>query len=416
MSKTYCPLAWNHFSAYPNGNMRLCCNTAPGVHMVDNNGDTVTISKVENVLEYFNLNRYKEIRKNMLAGEESAECQICYDIEKNNGKSIRQYYAAEYPFEKFQDITDTDTGEIADVKINYLDLGWSNKCNLKCRMCSPWASDQLIKETIDLNLFSRETKEEEFNFSDKWSYELLQPMFEKIVTPELNEILVTGGEPLINNDFFRFCLLLIEKDCAKNIRLSFHTNLTVMPQKWIDVLAKFKQVLFKVSIDGIGECYEYIRYPGKWHIIDANIKELCGLIVSGECNFDLEFHTVLALHNAAGIVDLLDYLSALPNHKDIKKLPHFNYVRQPWYASASEMPFKEKLRVFTEVEEWIVANISKHPHQGDKISILRAVMNIMVRSHPTGQKFTFTKIKEIDAYRGHEPGKQLPWVDSEPSS
>jgi len=411
-SSTYCPLAWNHFSTSPNGKMRLCCNTAPNNPLVDNDGNQIDINKISNTLNYFNLDRYKEIRKNMMQGKESKECQICYDIEKNNGTSIRQYYVKEYPFENFKDITNQDTGEISNIKVNYLDLGWSNKCNLKCRMCSPWASDQLIPETKALHLMGMNFKEEEFNFSDKWTYESLQPIFEKVVTQELNEILVTGGEPLINNDFFKFCVMLNEKGYASNIRLSFHTNLTVMPEKWIKVLSAFKTVSFKVSIDGTGDCYEYVRYPGKWNIIKDNISELCNIIVSEKFNFSVEFHTVLSLHNAYGIVDLLDYLTGLPVHKRIYRLPHFNYVRQPWHAVASEIPALEKNRIFTQVEEWIVANSHKHPTQEDKISIIRAVMNIMIQSQPSNiQKTVFERIKMVDEYRGHNTDKFLPWVN-----
>lgn len=417
-SKTYCPLAWNHFSTYSSGHMRLCCNATGNGRIKDNNGDTIKINQVTNLVEHFNLDHYKRIRSNMIRGVENPECESCYNIEKNQGKSIRQYFTEMWEFDHFKDITNLETGEVSNVNVNYLDLSWSNKCNLKCRMCTPWASDQLIKESKDLNITSLigvdiSEVDVAFDFTEQWSYENVMPVLEQVMTPALSEILVTGGEPLINNEFFAFCNLLVERNYAKNVRLSFHTNLTVMPQKWIDVLAKFKTVQFKISIDGEGECYEYIRYPGKWSIIKSNIDELASLVANTHTNFELEFHTVLAIFNAAHITDLLNYLLTLPNNVRVRKLPHFNYIHQPWYASPGQLPTSEKLDAVAKIESWLTANTKTHNLDPDKVSILRAVINIMVESSSDHQVGTMEIIKKVDKYRGHDTKKYMPWIIKE---
>lgn len=417
-SKTYCPLAWNHFSTYSSGHMRLCCNATGNGRIKDNNGNTIKINQVTNLVEHFNLNHYKRIRSNMIQGVENPECESCYNIEKNQGKSIRQYFTEMWEFDHFKDITNLETGEVSNVGVNYLDLSWSNKCNLKCRMCTPWASDQLIKESKDLNITSligvdASEVDVAFDFTEQWSYENVMPILEQVMTPALSEILVTGGEPLINNEFFAFCNLLVERNYAKNVRLSFHTNLTVMPQKWIDVLAKFKTVQFKISIDGAGECYEYIRYPGKWSIIKSNIDELANLVTDTHTNFELEFHTVLAIFNAAHITDLLDYLLTLPNNVRVRKLPHFNYIHQPWYASPGQLPTNEKLDAVAKIETWLTTNTTTHNLDPDKVSILRAVINIMIESSPNHQIGTMEIIKKVDTYRGHDTKKYMPWIIKE---
>jgi sulfatase maturation enzyme AslB (radical SAM superfamily) len=414
-SKTYCPLAWNHFSTYTSGHMRLCCNSSENSRIKDNNGKTIKINQVTNLVEYFNLDHYKRIRSNMIQGIENPECKNCYDIEKNQGKSVRQYFIERWPFWYLEDLTNLETGEVNDVIINSLDLSWSNKCNLKCRMCSPWASDQLIKETKDLNLSSivgvdASEVDIAFDFNQQWSYENIMPVLEQVMTPALSEILVTGGEPLINNEFFALCNSLVDRNYAKNVRLSFHTNLTVMPQKWIDVLAKFRTVTFKISIDGEGECYEYIRYPGKWNIIKNNIDELANLVAGTHTNFQIEFHTVLAIFNVAHLTDLFDYLLTLPNNSRIRKLPHFNYINEPWYASPGQLPANEKLDAFTKIETWLTANATTHNLDPDKVSILRAVINIMIESSPDRQIGTMEIIKKVDKYRGHDTKKHMPWI------
>jgi len=409
-SKTYCPLAWNHFSAYAEGDMRLCCNVKSNSYMNDNDGNRIQVGTVTNLLEYFNLDKYKEIRKNMMSGVKTPDCSICYGIEENKGKSMRQYWVEAYPFEKFKDITNEETGEISEARVNYLDISWSNKCNLKCRMCSPYASDQLIKEAKELKLMPHiKDIDIAFDWNEKWSYETIIPILEQVVKPELDSILVTGGEPLINNEFYVFCQMLVDKDYAKNIDISFHTNLTVMPQKWLDILSNFKSVVFKVSIDGVGECYEYIRYPGKWAIIKKNIEDLC-FVIRDKTNFSVEFHTVLSIFNYKGITDLLDYLMSLPEHEKIKRLPHFNFIHVPFYASPTQLPFKEKLDAFVAIEEWLLKNSKKHKLLEEKVSTLRAVAKIMTDSLPDRQEETIDMIKKVDSYRGHDTKKYMPWI------
>jgi hypothetical protein len=186
-----------------------------------------------------------------------------------------------------------------------------------------------------------------------------------------------------------------------------------MPQKWIDVLAKFRTVTFKISIDGEGECYEYIRYPGKWNIIKSNIDELANFVASTYTNFQIEFHTVLSIFNVAHLTDLFDYLLTLPNNSRIRKLPHFNYIHQPWYASPGQLPANEKLDAFTKIETWLTANTKMHNLDPDKVSILRAVINIMIDSSPDQQIGTMKIIKKVDKYRGHDTKKHIPWIIKE---
>ncbi len=406
-NKTYCPYAWNHLSSQATGVQRLCCNVKDASHIKDNDGKTIHISQVTNLVEYFNLDHYKQIRRNMINGVKNKECELCYEIEDNGGYSMRNYAVKQYPYENFKEITDLTTGEISEVNVNYLDLSWSNKCNLQCRMCSPWASDQLVKEYKEVNLDLPATVD--FNFINKWKFEDILPVLENVMTGELDTILVTGGEPLINNEFYKFCIELNKRGLSKNINLSFHTNLTVLPQKWEEVFLPFKCVNFKVSIDGINEVYEYIRFPGKWNIVKENIKEVCDTILKGNTNFEIEFHVVFSMFNLHGIKELLDYLLSLPESKKIRRFPHVNYVFNPEYASPNNIPLEYREEIAETIHAFL--NDNEHRLRGEKTSIIKANLAIL-KNQPisnTAEK-NFELLKEIDKRRGHDTYKYLPWL------
>ncbi|MBV5334008.1 hypothetical protein JZU57_01955, partial [bacterium] len=58
---------------------------------------------------------------------------------------------------------------------------------------------------------------------------------------------------------------------AADIDISLVTNLTNVSPHLHAMLSQFRRVTLKISLDGYGDGYEYVRYPGKWKVIDKNI-------------------------------------------------------------------------------------------------------------------------------------------------
>ena len=83
-----------------------------------------------------------------------------------------------------------------------------------------------------------------------------------------------GGEPFLSKTNFFILEKLIEHgntDCF----ISFTTNGSIIPNSsQLEILSKFKQVDFDISIDGVGPVFEYLRYPLKWEDILRTI-EFC---------------------------------------------------------------------------------------------------------------------------------------------
>jgi MoaA/NifB/PqqE/SkfB family radical SAM enzyme len=128
---------------------------------------------------------------------------------------------------------------------------------------------------------------------------------------ETQQVLMTGGEALLNQNFFRLCELLKNK----RIKISLHsTGLTI--KKHIQQLVKWVDDII-VSLDGDGEMHNRIRnIPGAY----SKLKEGLEALRAASRGFPLSGRTVIHRHNFRswpGIIEAakelgLDKISFLP--------------------------------------------------------------------------------------------------------
>jgi len=399
MSKTFCPYAWTHLSAATDGNIRLCCNvTDSDPRIKDKNGNTIHVADIENIQDTFNTKMYKDIRKKMIAGEAVDLCQRCYDVENNGGWSIRNNAVKHFGMDEF--ITNTDnTGYAKNVEIRSLDFSWSNYCNLKCKMCSPDATNQLVEEYIHFGESYREVD------LDKWTFDALYDTLET-VSPNLKEILVTGGEPLLNKDFLKYIDYLVEKNYAKDIVLLFHTNLTIMPSRFMERFSKFKHTQIHISIDGTEDTYEYIRYPGKWSVVKRNINKLAEYIKSTK-NMGAEAHIVFQSYNMHNICDLITYFYQFKDIPNFEILPYFINAYHPWHSGIDNVPISYRKQYADQIEKLVSElQIDTTTHF---YGSLKNCLSMINDQEPDTERF-IEHVKSRDAYRKQDAFKILPWI------
>jgi sulfatase maturation enzyme AslB (radical SAM superfamily) len=408
MSDTYCPFPWLHFSAHTDGTMRICCNTITndGGRIYKDDGSKWMLSQIENPLDYYNSQQLKQIRLDMIQGKRPDICRGCFMVEDAGGPSVRTTVNKTYPLEQVIDNTDKDTGSLNALDIKSLDFSWGNKCNLKCKMCHPNASDQLIDEFKTLNII-KDTSQY-ININLEWGFEKLKLVFEKIID-NVEEILVTGGEPMVNNEFYQFCLFLIERDVAKNITLKFHTNLTITPSKFFNIWKHFKCIRPNISIDAVGPLYEYVRYPGKWDIVSSNIDEL--ISYAQDIDIYIDVHTVFSSFNAHGIPDLIEYFSRYGDNKFISAFPYTIWVDNPSYASSQVLPKHVK----NDIVENCMLSILKykdtfHDHWSkEKTKLLESNLNLMTKQDLNSENF-YKFVTNQDNLRKIKYDTTIPWM------
>lgn len=407
-NSTICAYPWVHMATSINGEMIICCNTYSQGSILKDDGIPWKLTDITTPLTYFNSNHFKQIRLEMLRGEKPKICQRCYDIENSSGSSVRLTTHHEHNLQELIDNTNIDTGELKSTQLASAHFMWGNKCNLKCKMCHPYASNQLTQEFLKMNLISSSAEYDEINIG--WDFEKNKKVLEDI-SQYIRILNVTGGEPLINNDFLNYCQYLIDTEYAKNINLSFHTNLTVLPDKFVKLWDKFKSVSVKISIDAVGADYEYIRYPGKWSVVDKNIKELAN--ISKELsNIGIETHAVFSSFNAHAIPELIEYMSQFD-------LPRFNsfpntiQIHNPVYANPQCIPTDIKNKIFSEcistVDKFNTAFKNQVTFTNGINNLIANLKYMLEKDIDSSHFYKFAKMQ--DQFRTIDGKNVIPWYN-----
>ena len=312
-------MPWVHLYVDTNGNAKACCNTSITYGNVNN----------ESIESIWNGESIKKFRKNLLEGHKDKRCASCFKREAVNKSSIRTETLDSYKtYLKWLPKTSSD-GTCKESKPVYLDIRYSNVCNLKCRTCwhgasSSWFNDaKLLKTNFGDKALIKATPENEQLIEDLFTFDT-----------ELAEVYFAGGEPLRMEEHYSFLDSLLAKN-QTDLHLRYNTNLsklTLKGKRALNYWKKFKKITLAVSIDAIGEKAAYIRSGLNWGKFLENIKlikEQCPHIkiqiaptVSNLSILSLcDLHQFFVENNLIKMNDI--YLNILdrPNYYNCKNLP-----------------------------------------------------------------------------------------------
>lgn len=300
----YCYHAY-HSVSVENNSYRVCC-------YADRSGMSVNDASI---YDFFNSDYMNNMRDTMEKGEWPTACAKCKRFEDQGLPSLR---TAAY---------DTHGEGKLTPELHYLDLQFSNKCNLGCRMC--WSGQSsLIAE------------EEGIYIDYKWNKSVIAD-FEKIKT--IRRLYITGGETLLVKHNYKLLQKVIDMEIANKITLILNSNCTVFTDSFIDLIKKFKKVYVNLSIDGIGKVQEYIRWPSKWEDIETNFKKWQQL--EKDCpNIQVWANPTIQLLNAPYLDEYIEYFNNLGAKITINVLDgpdFFNLSNAP--DNVWEMIDKQKL-------------------------------------------------------------------------
>ena len=376
-SKTFCILPWMHLATNASGNLRVCCNSTPGENFIMNNDKPFKIQK-DDLEVAWNSPTYKKIRSELLNDIRPKMCTRCFREEDAGIKSARQGWN-----EKWKE--DIEYIINAPFNIKYVDIRLGNLCNLKCRMCNPYASNQWVKEW---NLIEDALSPSEYNRlkSMDWpeNKKTWQNLFSLANTVE--EIYLTGGEPTIIKEQHKLLDYLIKNGQSKNIKLKYNTNLTNVPKHLLDKWLKFKKVQLNCSIDATGELDRYIRYPSNWNKIVENFETVRKLP-----NVGIEIHCTVQMYNILRLQDLIEWASPY-NHKI-----YFNILNHPEYLNIRCLPQDLKEHVQTTLNNYI------------ELPKVKGIINYMFAEDWSDKLSKFKQYtEELDKSRNEDVYKLLP--------
>lgn len=339
-SKHFCVLPWVHFHAWPDKRVMPCC-------IADSNMPVAEIKSDESIIQMMNSEEYKKMRLAMLDDEPVEACKRCYDLELMGTWTMRQSHnkrrGKEYA-DLIVDNTNKD-GSLNEFTMKYMDIRFSNLCNMKCRSCGPSCSSQWAQEFLEER--GSEVFQEYFgttkivinNNEDQTLMSKLKPYL-----ADVTEVYFAGGEIIITPEHYECLDYWVENDLCDQVELTYTTNFSTLKYKknvdLIEYWKKFPKLKIWASLDAHEDVAECIRKGTNWEKIVENIR-----IVQREVpHAEFQITPTISIWNVFTFPDFFDYMIK-EGFIDTNSSPRFNLATNPWYANIMILPVHIKRRL-----------------------------------------------------------------------
>jgi radical SAM protein with 4Fe4S-binding SPASM domain len=284
-NKSFCVLPWTGFELEPNGNIKNCIISTTHLGNIEEQDITSILSGEENL----------KIKQQMLEDKKPKNCAGCY-LQEQDRKNLSSISSRLYYTKELASVVDnTLYNQLENFSLHHVDLRWTNHCNQACVYCSPEYSSKWAQELGREIKSSVESRKKVKDF-----------VFENI--KKLKNVYLAGGEPLLMNENREFLQLLLEENPLVNIRVN--TNLSSTKTGVFDLLCKFKNVHWTVSVETIEEEYEYVRYHGSWNEFLQNLKQIQKL------NHKITFNMLYFILNYKSIFSTVRFFKGLGFHEN----------------------------------------------------------------------------------------------------
>jgi len=277
-----CHYPWTSIYVSPNGDIKHCCGTN-----LNKLGNLAT----QSIEEIWNGVIFQNIREKISKGDfNGAYCNPnCQGLrtgkgyafpeitkDKCNEKIANNKSLAKYNFE--------NKNYVVDHKPVFLQLEFSNRCNLRCIMCfyefkTPY---QFIPDVA------------------------LDRLLE--ISNSASGLTLMGGEVFFNKQDLKF---IDNYSAPEGAYVGFVTNGTLLNEQMLEKLKKLKKMYMQISIDATShDIYQKVRRNGNWETVDANINRLKNMAkelspLGYDWNFGLAF--VVLKTNISNIANSIDY-------------------------------------------------------------------------------------------------------------
>lgn len=351
-SKTFCVFPFFNLNSNTDGSVKLCCNIRDNVHIKDDAGVDFNLGK-DPIQKIWNSAYLKDVRKKMLSGQEVSDCSDCYKHEKLTGSSSRtqsnkQWLENSTVKENIEQFVNTGKPP----KLSSLELRLGNTCNLTCNSCWGYSSSRSNDERLKL----LEDPELNNTLKSEWQVEktipaninrwFLEDQYQQnilTVSPNLERIYLTGGEPtLIKQNRVLLQNLLDQNN--NNCFVSFTTNGTIGDPELLELLKQFPNNEIQISLDGVYDQANYIRYPTDWDVLKTNIESFANID-----NINIVFYTVISAYNLYSLADIWNFIDDLAMKRPVRWYPIC--LDNPAYLHSYIWPREERLRAKAYLEE-----------------------------------------------------------------
>lgn len=282
MNDLYCPIIHGGLNIYfDHGNLAVkhCCLREDGF-LVDINTD------------YWKDNNFSVLREQNKQNVWAHGCENCQGLEASGQVSFRSGMKQGLGVSGY---------ELSGP--SRIDITGDISCNLACRTCGPNSSTYWQKHLKIHNQWDKPVETSEY-------YNKIILALKKLDLSNLRMLVFCGGETLLGQAYWSIANWLADNvpNAKQQLTLCFQTNGTqsIHPNQY-KLLDRFHLVKLHISLDGIGERFEYLRWPAAWDQVVDNIQQIRDLAPS---------NTMFLIEETISIFNLWysDELSQWVNH------------------------------------------------------------------------------------------------------
>jgi hypothetical protein len=305
ISDSFCAAKWYNATIWLGSGMTTSCHHPPA-HLVDKD-------KVQaNPRLLHNTDQKKADRALMLKGERPSGCEYCWKIEDIGRDNIsdRVYKSRIYPIKALHEAANTPTDQ--DVNLRTLEIAFDRTCQFACSYCNPafsstWVNDikrngpyqSLVSDGRNHFTHTHDSAQL-YRFGETNPYvEAFFEWWETDLYQTLQELRITGGEPLMSAHTWRLIDWFRDNQGRSATRLAINSNLGADVD--VDRLLNSTQGLpveIYTSMEATGVAAEYIRDGLDYAAWIANVEKLlaAGVTVHCMCTINALCLTTLPAH------------------------------------------------------------------------------------------------------------------------
>ena len=399
-SNSFCGAKWYNATIWLGSGMTTSCHH-PLPHKV-------SIEEVQaDPRALHNTAKKKEERRQMQTGERPAGCEYCWKIEDIGRDNIsdRVYKTVIYSDEDLDHAYRTPASE--NVNLRTLEISFDRTCQFACSYCNPAFSSTWVKDInnngpyVDLvsdgrNHFTHTHDSSQlFKFGEHNPYaEAFFQWWESDLHRTLDELRITGGEPLMSGYTWQLLDWFKENKGRSQTKLAINSNLGTQVDLDRLFLSVDAPIDLYTSNEAIGLHAEYIRDGLVWDDW-ANTVEL---VLDNQIGNKLRALHIMCTINALCLDSLVDFLEWIVNLKISygKEAVNFslNILRFPSFQSALILPNN----IRTEYKDQLVDFMSRHQgskfiHEYELNQLQRLVDYLDVVKTPHSEAFDLPKLQ-----------------------
>lgn len=308
----FCLAKWTQVTMHLGTGLTHSCHH-PSPHKIEHSELASSPSALHNT------NHKKEQRKKMLSGQRPQECDYCWRVEDNGEISDRAYKSLDsYSINDHDSISQLSGDE--NVFPRYVEVSFSNVCNLKCSYCGPNFSSKWVEEInkhgpykLDNMLFNggSDVVTQIKNNEDNVYTDAFWKWFPK-AQEHMHTFRITGGEPLLSKHTFNVIDHLIANP-NPDLEFAINSNGSVPDKIWKRFVDKIKileqnncvkKFTLFTSAEATGDQCEYIRDGMNWDMFTKNIE----YFLNNTQNTRVTFMSAFNLLSAPSFKQLLIYV------------------------------------------------------------------------------------------------------------